>query len=395
MSDSDYYVKNIALMLNLRLERAILPVIIFLGIVALVGIFGNILILIIYGRRRDGGNFRFFVLMITTMDLTSCITIMPAEIYSLLNWYNSPYIWVCKVKMFFSVFSFWGSGLTLILLAIDRYRKICRPLRWQINISLAIKLCITAVIFSATAASWVAMNWGRHMYEHTINETLSVNVSICEKTELVYEGKGQRSIGLVFIVPYGILQLVLLCLNSITSIKLFRQRAKFKRQTNAHDVMSGVSADNQSESSNGYEQYTSLPDFAVQVPESSPKIVVRRNSPNNATAVQKTASSRASNEITLRSTADRTERFQIMKQKTIIMLVLTVIFAVTMFLHAVMISYNTVDVLNEKPVVDKVLFFFFLRLHFLNKIVNIFVYCIFDVRFRSDLVNVWKMIVRQ
>ncbi|KAH3882807.1 hypothetical protein DPMN_006752 [Dreissena polymorpha] len=113
-------------------------------------------------------------------------------------------------------------------------------------------------------------------------------------------------------------------------------------------VTTGVSDDHQSKSLNGYEQSTSLLDFADQVPESSPEIVVRRNSPNNATDIQKTASPRASNEITLRSTADRAERFQRMKQKTIIMFVLTVIFAVTMFLNAVMISYNTMDVLNEK-----------------------------------------------
>ncbi|KAH3859240.1 hypothetical protein DPMN_101956 [Dreissena polymorpha] len=414
-------------MLNLRLQRTILPVILFIGIVALVGIIGNVLILIIYGRRRDGGNFRCFVLMMATIDLTSCITISPGEIYILLNWYDNPYIWICKAKTFFNVFTSWGSAWILFLLAIDRYRKICRPLRWQITTTLAMKLCILALVISAAVASWVALVWGKYTYEQTVDIIVSVNVSVCDKTYLAHRFAGMFSIGFVFIFPVGISLLVLLCLNSITSITLFRQRNKFKKPAKAQDVQSELKTVRKDVSEiasvSGGTQPTSLPDFSNEVPVSLPKNAVGRTSQNEsqiccieninvsskdqeqtlshfsngrksyATDVQRTSDTRTSNSIALSATTVREERFQRMKQKTIIMLVLTVTFVVTMFLYVVLISFKTVNVLNEMPDEEKVLFFFFLRLYFLNTIVNPFVYGIMDERFRNDILDILNKLV--
>ncbi|KAH3824730.1 hypothetical protein DPMN_126583 [Dreissena polymorpha] len=52
------------------------------------------------------------------------------------------------------------------------------------------------------------------------------------------------------------------------------------------------------------------------------------------------------------------------------MLVLTVTFVVTMLLYVVLVGYKTIDALNAMPDDDKVLFFFYMRLYFVNTIVN-------------------------
>ncbi|KAH3789276.1 hypothetical protein DPMN_167451 [Dreissena polymorpha] len=427
ISNSEHDVKRIVLLLNFQMQRAILPVILFIGIVTFVGTVGNILILLIYGRRREGGNFRCFVLMMAAIDLTSCITTLPGEIYSLLNWYDSPYIWICKAKTFFNVFTSWGSAWVLFLLAIDRYRKICRPLRWQIRTSLAMKLCVLFLIISAAVGIPVAIAWGKHTYEHTVNSIVSVNVSVCEKTDIVHKHKALLSVGFVFIVPVFITLFVLLCLNSITSITLFQQRTKFGKLTNAQKrsepatVSKFVSVDTKSSSGSDGTQSTSSPVFADQTPESSQNVSVCRNITNknplcsienikvsfkrqgkssvseknksNAAVAQKTSKTSETNTSGLKSTTNREERFKIMKQKTVIMLVLTVTFVVTMLLYVVLISYKTNDALNAMPDDDKVLFFFFLRLYFVNTIVNPLVYGIMDVKFRNDIVNILKTIV--
>ena len=111
----------------------ILPVSAIFGLFACVGILGNLFVLYVHIFKYKNCNFRFFVLGLCAVDLTSSVTILPLEIYTQLNWYVFPSQWLCKLKAFMNVFTSVASVYVLLLIAIDRHRKVCAPYSWQMT----------------------------------------------------------------------------------------------------------------------------------------------------------------------------------------------------------------------------------------------------------------------
>ena len=173
--------------LSEEMKVAVLPVTILIGVEACLGIVGNIFILIIYSLRYRRCNFKYFVICMSLIDLTSCLTTLPGEIYSLLHWYSYKYEWICKTKSYFNVFIVWSSALSLLLLAYDRYRKICRPLDWQFDPSWARRLCVISIAVSAVVSAPVGLLWGKqsYIYEHKYQ---NITVTICEKSRYFVDG---------------------------------------------------------------------------------------------------------------------------------------------------------------------------------------------------------------
>ena len=173
--------------LSEEMKIAVLPVTILIGVEACLGIAGNIFILIIYSLRYRRCNFKYFVICMSLIDLTSCLTTLPGEIYSQLHWYSYKYEWICKTKSYFNVFIVWSSALSLLLLAYDRYRKICRPLDWQFDPSWARRLCVISIAVSAVVSAPVGLLWGKQSYIYE-QKYENITVTICEKSGYFVDG---------------------------------------------------------------------------------------------------------------------------------------------------------------------------------------------------------------
>ena len=173
--------------LSIEMKQAVWPVTILIGIEAALGIIGNLLIIIIYTLHYRRCNFKYFVLCMALIDITSCMTTLPGEMFSQIHWYSYKHEWICKIKSYFNVFTVWSSAFALLLLAYDRYRKICRPLEWQIQPSWAFRACIISVSISGIISMPVIILWGKQSY---IYETKGQNitVTICEKAGFYADG---------------------------------------------------------------------------------------------------------------------------------------------------------------------------------------------------------------
>lgn len=210
-----------AQILSDEMMTIVLPVTAYIGVEAVIGFFGNILILLVYSRYYSNSNFRIFVLFMAMVDLTSCMTTLPLEMFSQMNWYTYYHGWMCSLKTFLNVYTAWGSASVLVLLAYDRNRKICRPLRQQILPAGARRLCIGSIIMSLCIAAPVLALWGKQTYTlETHGKNLTV--SVCEKSnkfkDTIYPF---AYILTVYIVPTAIMVLVLMVLNVMTVLKLF------------------------------------------------------------------------------------------------------------------------------------------------------------------------------
>lgn len=167
---------------NHEMTLTALPVIIFIGIISVLGVIGNVVVIYVYYRKYPTCNFRHFVLILAVIDLTSCAVLMPFEMVTLVKWFIFPNAALCKCKSFLNVYTVTSSAATLLLIAIDRYRKVCRPHSKQIQPPCARKLTVFILVLAAIPASSDAVFWGIH--HDVINRgDVNVTVTMCEKDD--------------------------------------------------------------------------------------------------------------------------------------------------------------------------------------------------------------------
>ena len=168
--------------LNRKMTLTALPVIIFVGIISIFGTIGNISVLYVYSQKYPKCNFKYFVLFLAAIDCISCVVVMPLELMTFVQWFVFPAPWLCKFKSFCMAYTVCASAALLLLIAIDRFRKVCRPHDSQIKPELAMKLAFLVLVLSAIPATSDAILWGEHTY-NTHYGTIKVKATICEKDD--------------------------------------------------------------------------------------------------------------------------------------------------------------------------------------------------------------------
>ncbi|XP_036359574.1 neuropeptide Y receptor type 1-like [Octopus sinensis] len=112
----------------------------------IVGLIGNIFVIYIYARQSKKSNVETFILVLAVIDLIGCILGMPLEMAELYPAIQSKYL--CKLYKFIVFTCSIMSSLILLIIAIERFRRICHPSSKQITS----KMCITLIIFLIVAA---------------------------------------------------------------------------------------------------------------------------------------------------------------------------------------------------------------------------------------------------
>ncbi|XP_045188444.2 probable G-protein coupled receptor 101 [Mercenaria mercenaria] len=430
----------------------VLPVTVFISIEAFIGFFGNITILLVYSRRYRRINFRYFVLALAIVDLTSCCTTLPGEVISQLNWYDYQYAWICKVKTFFNIYTALSSASVLLVLAIDRYRKICHPLNfdWQIRCHVALRLCRCCLIVSALVSIPALILYGKqtNSFEHEGN---NITVTVCE---IAGEYAGTiyplLYIGSIYLVAMTLMILADVSLNLITAWRLFgyhsMKTANIKHDTkkavvaitltsetsndgidndretkattskisgkkedhgaeNAKNANSNfyMSAKRQSNQSSKFkrksadEGYIDDDDKTSEISSTDylsndEEFIDDNNSGNeqigNSSTDQTSSEQGRRTSLRSRRSNTKTSKFQL-KSKTMIMLILTAIFAATMILYIILtgLVVKPDGILRGLPESQLVPFFFFWRLYFVNSVVNPILYGFMDPGFRSGFMS--------
>ena len=428
-------------MLSANLFNSLLPVTIFLGLEAVLGFIGNTLILCVYARLYLHCNFRYFVLFLAVYDLTSCVATIPGEIISEFQWYDYRCTWHCKTKSYLNVFTVWGSAFTLLLLAFDRYRKVCRPLGRQIQPSLALKLCAIGMFVSAVVAVPALFLWGTQTYIYDAG-SVNVTVYICEKSG-AYVNATYPFIYVtgIYILPIGFMMTAISIWNILIARKLFFRVLQIRSNTNTSENSSNRFTRNESESSDMSRRSFMSIDFRnmlcfrlamfrraesqfrpqnptsivslsscdfSEVPKTEhfyittdfgkdqstvsnvPDLEMKRNCKCLMKQFSNNSNSSEGNTAT-EELFERERRYEgsifRRKRKTLIMLILTSVFIVTITVYIVLITLVAANNGIHKKLsnTEKGLFFFFLRIYFVNCVINPILYGLMDPRFRRGL----------
>ncbi|XP_061183166.1 D(2) dopamine receptor A-like [Saccostrea echinata] len=149
MTNVSEYVKR----LNDEAVETLIPAIIYVVSLMVIGVVGNPIIVYFYGFKLKTTPSYMFIVALAMFDFVICAISMPLEIVDLVRFYTFESAIACRLLRFVNYFMAISSGLILIAIAVDRYRKICKPFESQITIKMA-KIIISCALFVSLCVSW-------------------------------------------------------------------------------------------------------------------------------------------------------------------------------------------------------------------------------------------------
>lgn len=396
---------------NEKYALPLIPVTVIFGLFTVVGVLGNILVLVVFftSSHYKRNNFKVFVICIGLIDLITSVSLIPAEIAKHRNYFSFENVNACKVKCFFNIFASTSAALALLIVCIDRFRKVCQPLKKQISPSLAIKLCIVAVALAVFLSLPGGVMCG--IEQNTMNSFDGRNngtvVYFCS-VDPKYKGTTLRIIYkymfLVLIVAVSLAMIIMyafvgrgVCaywrarpvLHSVRSMTSESESEALKSMAD-HNAISRTGSAASKGTQNTNVDSISL-DGSNRQKLRSAKTSVKSNESNSLSGSLKEKITNWGKGPNLLRNISRQSSFGNRKfpYKTMIWFLLTLIFIITYIIYVILsmvfVPDNIVKMSPEKFVFYSCIF----RLYFINNIINPFVYAALDSRFRSACLNVF------
>ena len=126
---------------------------VFFGFLAVLGFFGNILVLFVFSVKYKSTGYRTIIITLAVYDTLLCGITLPFEIYDMRNQFTfQADEWVCTFFRTLNYFFVFNSGYTVLLMAIDRFRKVCRPLKVQMTLVVT-RSCIVVIFIVSVILS--------------------------------------------------------------------------------------------------------------------------------------------------------------------------------------------------------------------------------------------------
>lgn len=152
---------EVAVRTDLRLEeinneevRGLYPVIFSYAFIMVVGVVGNALVLLVYSMRYKRSPARVYILFLASVDFSICLFGLPYHLIDLTHPYTYNDELSCQILTFIIANLFHMSVFGLIVVAVDRYLKICHPLgTFQVSYFGKKRACFVATV-SAVLLSW-------------------------------------------------------------------------------------------------------------------------------------------------------------------------------------------------------------------------------------------------
>lgn len=243
-SNSSYSVLSIEQFELQEFLRDDIAVVVYLIFLCIVGTIGNGHAFIVYLARYKPSNHRAFVVRLAAIDFVACAVCVPFEIVDIRQGYTFDSVVACKCFRFLNHVVSIASGLMLCLIAVERYRKACRPFERQLSegeTKIACMVTVGVSIFLSTASIY--------LYDVTLKFTDIPNLSGTDCT--VGASETQQSFFRIYSLVLLLIStgMFIMCAvaysfigKSLYNVMKFRQSAKFNdvQKTPDRDIESKV-----------------------------------------------------------------------------------------------------------------------------------------------------------
>jgi len=132
---------------NAQKVREYAPAIAYCTTVIVLGVVGNAFTVAYYGFHVPRTTTNVIITALGTADFIACLTFTDSiiKICYTLTYKN---VAACKLMFFCKHTLVMASACILVLVAVDRYRRICKPFAWQLSVKLANIVIVCIVVFS-------------------------------------------------------------------------------------------------------------------------------------------------------------------------------------------------------------------------------------------------------
>ena len=387
--DDDSY----SLLKQLEFERFIarnIPVTSYLVILCLIGTIGNFHALLVYSLRYKCSNHRTFVIWLAAVDLIACAISIPFEIVDTRYGYTFYSEGACKIFRFLNHFVSACSGALLAVIAVERYRKACKPLGRQLTEKEAKCACCITVVVTGVLSIPALIFYGPsdkliNNYPNLIGKDCTVLSNF--KRSNVFKGYN-------FVLLLISTVIFITCIVTYTFVgKVLYRQVKFRRATqtrNPKQRLTSMSSNTQSSDLPGgrrisHEQHIEDEQSSMQ------------GNGNYLTNIPSTPTSPKSLKIKFSNAFKKRRLFDRSKQITFMFLVATAVSYAGFLPYQVLIIIQAVSKGTSIKVATALGPFnsIFMRGYFLNNVTNPVVYCFMDERFRAECKNVYKLLKKK
>ncbi|KAH3818145.1 hypothetical protein DPMN_119741 [Dreissena polymorpha] len=214
--------------LNDKMARLMVPATVYISILMILGLVGNPMVFYYYGFKTKRTTNTFFLVILAFYDFIVCVVSMPTEIADIELSYTFENNVACKVLRFLTYFAEFGSMLTLVAIALDRFKKICRVTNPQIEIRTAQFISI-GILGIAILLSWPALVLYGSI-QVSIPNTYGIELmgADCTSTKDVAYKKYVWAFNGVHFLLFVVLSVVLIVLYSIIGHTIFSLKKKLR-----------------------------------------------------------------------------------------------------------------------------------------------------------------------
>lgn len=125
-----------------------LPAIIYTIVMMSLGLPGNMLVFYVYFFKWRRSTSRMFILFLAALDMVNCATTFPIEIIVMRYSLKLDHPFLCKVARYSTYVLNSSSALILLGIAIDRFKRICKPYQGTFSEKQSKYICIVSIVCS-------------------------------------------------------------------------------------------------------------------------------------------------------------------------------------------------------------------------------------------------------
>ncbi|XP_069128850.1 5-hydroxytryptamine receptor 1D-like [Argopecten irradians] len=224
--DHDCWEKTIDELNGLMLTRSV-PALVFMCLLMLVGIPGNVIVIVMYGIRKVRTTANCFVITLACVDLTTCVVIHPYVITKLFNNYNQQQVLTCKLFEFLIHSTLSISAIVLFVVAIDRYLAICKPFQFLKYQKYSAAILVATFAIGIVVSLPLLEFYGKRAIEvrsTTINRT--VQGYICDFSNEYQGSTSMASFGIIIFVCFSTILVGMMIMYINVARTAFKRRSR-------------------------------------------------------------------------------------------------------------------------------------------------------------------------
>ncbi|XP_076113807.1 cholecystokinin receptor-like [Mytilus galloprovincialis] len=352
---------------NSKLSKILIPNNIILSLYIFFGIIGNTTVIIVYRfRMRKKSEDRYFIPILAVSDLagaTVCGSFGIALNMMQTEFYNKH---LCKAWWFFAAFTTYMSILLLLIIATQRYLKVCRPQGHQMKqfhkrLGVGLSVCLACVLAVPTTALYGSVDFP--------NADGSVVGARCSKL---------KEVNKTLTLLYGVIIIVIL-LTSMTVMIFFYSRIGHKVYVHFKYKKSSHSSGKELTSSNIEEMHT-----VSSVIVSDEHVTEHKESEREKHKPEVITTKTKSKVKHSTGSADINKR--LVHKFTIMFMMITIVFLICYIPKVILIVIEGLNPYFWQNFSDNELpgILFIYRMYIVNNVINPFIYAFMDIDFRKE-----------